>query len=81
VLAQTPQIFDAALLRRAYASANLVGTTDDASVVEQLGETVVVVEGDSRNLKITTQDDLALARAIMGIKSSSSSQSSSYRFE
>ena len=62
---QTPQVFYAALLRRAYASANLAGTTDDASVVERLGETVLVVDGDVRNIKITTQQDLQIVRAIM----------------
>jgi 2-C-methyl-D-erythritol 4-phosphate cytidylyltransferase len=65
VAVQTPQVFDAALLRRAYAGVDLAGTTDDASVVERLGETVLVVEGDPRNLKITTEEDLVLARAIM----------------
>ncbi|MBI1304567.1 MAG: NTP transferase domain-containing protein [Phycisphaera sp.] len=65
VAIQTPQVFDAALLRRAYASVELAGTTDDASVIERLGETVLVVEGDPRNLKITTEEDLVLARAIM----------------
>ena len=64
---QTPQIFDAALLRRAYATVELSGTTDDASVIERLGEPVLVVEGDPRNLKITSRDDLALARAILSI--------------
>lgn len=62
---QTPQVFDAALLRRAYATVDLAGTTDDASVIERLGETVLVVEGDARNLKITTQGDLDLARMMM----------------
>jgi 2-C-methyl-D-erythritol 4-phosphate cytidylyltransferase len=62
---QTPQVFDAALLRRAYATAELAGTTDDASVVERLGEPVLVVEGDSRNIKITTEADLQLVRALM----------------
>jgi 2-C-methyl-D-erythritol 4-phosphate cytidylyltransferase len=62
---QTPQVFDAALLRRAYATVDLAGTTDDASVIERLGETVLVVEGDARNLKITTQGDLDLARLMM----------------
>ncbi|MSR41093.1 MAG: 2-C-methyl-D-erythritol 4-phosphate cytidylyltransferase [Phycisphaerales bacterium] len=80
VLVQTPQIFEAQLLRRAYAAGNLEGTTDDASVIERFGETVVVVEGDPRNLKITTADDLALARAIMGIKSTAR-VADSYRFE
>jgi 2-C-methyl-D-erythritol 4-phosphate cytidylyltransferase len=62
---QTPQVFDAALLRRAYATAELAGTTDDASVVERIGEPVLVVEGDSRNIKITTEADLQLVRALM----------------
>ncbi len=64
---QTPQVFDAALLRSAYATTALEGTTDDASVVERFGTPVLVVEGDPRNLKITTPDDLELARAIMKI--------------
>jgi 2-C-methyl-D-erythritol 4-phosphate cytidylyltransferase len=64
---QTPQVFDAALLRKAYATVDLQGTTDDASVIERFGETVLVVEGDPRNLKITTKDDLALARAILHV--------------
>jgi 2-C-methyl-D-erythritol 4-phosphate cytidylyltransferase len=64
---QTPQVFDAELLRRAYATVELSGTTDDASVIERLGEPVLVVEGDPRNLKITSPDDLALARAILSV--------------
>jgi 2-C-methyl-D-erythritol 4-phosphate cytidylyltransferase len=64
---QTPQVFDAALLRKAYASVELAGTTDDASVIERLGEPVLVVEGDPRNIKITSADDLALVRAIMNL--------------
>jgi 2-C-methyl-D-erythritol 4-phosphate cytidylyltransferase len=62
---QTPQVFDAALLRRAYTTVDLAGTTDDASVVERLGETVLVVEGDTRNIKITAEEDLQLVRALM----------------
>jgi 2-C-methyl-D-erythritol 4-phosphate cytidylyltransferase len=64
---QTPQVFDAALLRKAYKTVDLAGTTDDASVIERMGEPVLVVEGDPRNIKITSVDDLALARAIMNI--------------
>ena len=67
VAVQTPQVFDAALLRAAYATAELAGTTDDASVLERAGHQVLVVEGDPRNLKITSQDDLALARAILTV--------------
>ena len=66
-VSSTPQVFDAALLRRAYASVDLAGTTDDASVIERLGEPVLVVEGDPRNIKITSTDDLALVRAIMNM--------------
>ncbi len=65
---QTPQIFEAGLLRRAYAQDSLDGATDDASLVERLGETVHAVEGDVRNIKVTTPEDLKLVRAILGVK-------------
>lgn len=64
---QTPQVFDAALLRRAYSQPDLSGATDDASLVERLGEKVYTVQGDVRNLKITTRADLSLMRAILGV--------------
>ncbi|MBL8990825.1 MAG: 2-C-methyl-D-erythritol 4-phosphate cytidylyltransferase [Phycisphaerae bacterium] len=67
VAVQTPQVFRATLLRRAYAQADL-SSTDDAQLVERLGEPVIVVEGDARNLKITRPVDLALARAILGVR-------------
>jgi 2-C-methyl-D-erythritol 4-phosphate cytidylyltransferase len=63
---QTPQVFEAELFRRAYSQADL-SSTDDASLVERLGEEVVIVPGDVRNIKITRPADLALARAIMGV--------------
>lgn len=65
---QTPQVFEADLFRRAYAQENLEGATDDASLVERLGETVHVVEGDVGNLKVTTPADLKLIRAVLGVK-------------
>jgi 2-C-methyl-D-erythritol 4-phosphate cytidylyltransferase len=67
-LAQTPQGFRAALLREAHARAAREGhrATDDAALVEWAGGRVVVVEGEPRNLKITTPFDLALAEAILG---------------
>lgn len=61
--AQTPQGFRTDLLRRAYAYAletNFVGT-DDASLVEHLGEPVVVVKGENANLKITWSEDFQRA--------------------
>lgn len=66
---QTPQVFEIGLLRRAYAQDDLTGATDDASLIERLGETVYVVEGESSNIKVTTPADLTLMRAILGLKS------------
>ncbi len=63
--AQTPQVFARALLERAYAEAAGVAT-DDAALVEALGEAVAVVPGDARNIKITTPEDLAFASAVLG---------------
>lgn len=66
VHAQTPQVFRHALLRRAYEKASedqFVGT-DEASLVEHLGEEVRVVMGSERNIKITKPADLELARMI-----------------
>ena len=64
---QTPQVFRASLLRRAYAQSDLA-STDDAGLVERLGERVVIVPGDARNIKITRGADLPLARAILGVR-------------
>ncbi|MBK7406142.1 MAG: 2-C-methyl-D-erythritol 4-phosphate cytidylyltransferase [Phycisphaerales bacterium] len=66
VAVQTPQVFEAPLLRRAYAQADL-SSTDDAGLVERLGDPVIVVEGDAANIKITRPLDLKLARAILGL--------------
>ena len=63
---QTPQVFARSLIMRAYAEADLDGTTDDASVVERLGESVQSVPGDPRNLKITTPADLEMMRTLTG---------------
>ena len=65
---QTPQLFEIELLRRAYDQDDLSGATDDAMLVERLGEEVALVEGDERNLKVTTPGDLAIARALAGIR-------------
>jgi len=65
---QTPQVFERALIQRAYAQDDLTGATDDASLVERLGETVHTVYGDVRNFKITTLADLKLMRAVLGVK-------------
>ena len=64
--AQTPQTFRFKLIREAHERAAREGVvgTDDAMLVERMGEPVVVVEGDYRNIKITTKDDLTIAEAI-----------------
>ena len=64
---QTPQVFDASLLKAALQSAleRNSPVTDDASAVEELGKVVFLVEGDEENLKITTPLDLILAEAIL----------------
>jgi 2-C-methyl-D-erythritol 4-phosphate cytidylyltransferase len=68
VAVQTPQVFEISLLRRAYAQADLSGATDDAGLVERLGERVLVVDGEFRNLKLTVPEDLAVMRAMLGMK-------------
>jgi 2-C-methyl-D-erythritol 4-phosphate cytidylyltransferase len=63
VLAQTPQVFEAGLLREAFARAADDGFTasDEAALVERLGHDVHVVLGSERNLKITRPGDLEIA--------------------
>ncbi|WP_032371513.1 2-C-methyl-D-erythritol 4-phosphate cytidylyltransferase [Rhodococcoides fascians] len=61
---QTPQGFDADVLRRAYAAATDI-STDDAGLVERIGETVHTIVGDALAFKITTPHDLLLAEALL----------------
>ena len=63
-LVQTPQVFDVTLLRRAYQQEFTDMFTDDASVVEALGEKVFLVEGNRENIKLTTPFDLKLAEML-----------------
>lgn len=65
--AQTPQVFRRELLEKAYAASGSRSVTDDASLVEALGEQVVVVQGSPLNIKITTRDDLKLAEQILKV--------------
>lgn len=64
--AQTPQVFVTSLLRRAFAEADPEGVTDDADLIQQLGEPVLMVDGSSTNVKVTIPSDLPLVRAILG---------------
>ena len=67
---QTPQVFQADLLKAALQSAleQNIPVTDDCSAVERLGKTVYLVEGDETNLKITTPMDMVLAEALLDAK-------------
>lgn len=64
---QTPQVFDAELLRAALQSAidKELPITDDCSAVELMGKAVYLVEGDEENIKITTPTDLIIAEALL----------------
>ena len=64
---QTPQVFDFDLLRGALkkAAQDKAEITDDCSAVERLGMSVKIVEGDERNLKITTPMDLTVAKLLL----------------
>ncbi len=66
-LAQTPQAFRRALIERAYAEV-VEDATDDAAMVEKLGQPVYVALGDPANLKITTPADVALAEALLAAR-------------
>ncbi len=64
---QTPQVFDFDLLRGALKKARLEGLTltDDCSAVEHMGMSVKIVEGDERNIKVTTPMDLKIAQMLL----------------
>ena len=64
---QTPQVFDLDLLRGALQKAkqDQVSITDDCSAVEHMGMSVKIVEGDERNIKVTTPMDLKIAELLM----------------
>jgi 2-C-methyl-D-erythritol 4-phosphate cytidylyltransferase len=65
--AQTPQGFQAALIKNAHLTALELGweVTDDASLLEKVGLAVQIVMGEETNLKITTPEDLAIAESIL----------------
>lgn len=62
---QTPQVFEAALLRKAYEQEYDAKFTDDASVVEAMGVNIALIEGERGNIKITTPDDLEYAEWLL----------------
>lgn len=65
--AQTPQVFRRELILEAYGKRGDFEATDESSLVERLGHAVHIVKGSPMNIKITTQQDLKIAGALMGI--------------
>ena len=66
--AQTPQVFSASLLKKAYENLKNLdksNISDDSQLIEALGQKVTIVETDSSNIKITRQSDIAVAEAIL----------------
>jgi len=66
--AQTPQVFDVALLKKAHEAANKIDAekiSDDSQLVEAMGHTVSIVKTDSSNIKLTYPADVAIAEAIL----------------
>ena len=64
-IVQTPQVFDATILRRAYEQDFSSTFTDDASVAEAIGEKITLCEGERGNIKITTPEDMVIATALL----------------
>ena len=68
-MVQTPQVFQAEALRKAYEQPFSTTFTDDASVMEAAGHKVTLVEGERENIKITTPSDMLIAEAIINAES------------
>lgn len=66
--AQTPQVFQSELLKAAYEQAYDPAFTDDASVVSRYGKSLSYVMGERLNIKITTPEDLIMAKAIVALR-------------
>lgn len=68
-IVQTPQLFRADILRKAYAQEYDPRFTDDATVVEGLGVKITLIEGERSNIKLTTPEDMIYAEAMIEGKS------------
>ncbi len=64
-IVQTPQCFQVELLRKAFKLPYDPAFTDEATLVERMGNLVRLVEGDERNIKVTTPDDMVIAAALL----------------
>jgi 2-C-methyl-D-erythritol 4-phosphate cytidylyltransferase len=65
VSVQTPQLFKSEVIKEAYKQAYSTSFTDDASVAERAGYSVEITEGERYNIKITTPEDMHLARLLL----------------
>jgi 2-C-methyl-D-erythritol 4-phosphate cytidylyltransferase len=64
---QTPQVFSARLIKKAYLQEYLPEFTDDATVLEKTGEKINLIDGNRENIKITNPEDLIISDALMHI--------------
>jgi 2-C-methyl-D-erythritol 4-phosphate cytidylyltransferase len=64
-MVQTPQVFDAELIKKAYKQPYETAFTDDASVLEKTGVKIHMVEGNRENIKITNPEDLFIAQTLL----------------
>jgi len=64
-IVQTPQVFNASMIKKAYQQEYKPEFTDDATVLETLGEKINLVEGNRENIKITTPEDLLISNALL----------------
>ena len=64
-MAQTPQVFRRELLMEAFAKRGDFQATDEAQLVERLGEKVAIVPGHAMNIKITTAEDFRMAESLV----------------
>jgi len=64
---QTPQVFSAELIKKAYLQEYKPEFTDDATVLEQMGEKINLIDGNRENIKITNPEDLLISNALLPI--------------
>ena len=64
---QTPQVFSAELIKKAYLQEYKPEFTDDATVLEQMGEKINLIDGNRENIKITNPEDLLISKALLPI--------------
>jgi 2-C-methyl-D-erythritol 4-phosphate cytidylyltransferase len=62
---QTPQVFNASLIKKAYLQDYCPEFTDDATVLEKTGEKINLIEGNRENIKITNPEDLLISTALL----------------